>query len=430
MQKRGRKCLSIGIVCGLLLGMNSGCARSEAEAPIEITLMHGWGGTLKTHNTMQDIYKEFAKENKDIVIKNVPYSDSSIAVEKANDMLAVGKVPDILSTNGLSYYVKNAVERNAALDLMPYIKKDKELAKEIHPSIYPAWGTIDGELYTIPDALEVSGYWYNESYLQQANVVDSDGNAAIPKTWSEFLAMTEKLEHWITESGQDIAVCSLDDVQRIEYLFPARLAGTGEEGIRAVGSSAVDVSSKILEETMADMQTLFACSNDVDNIENARQNFSIGKSALYFNGVWESGILEESKQAKAFQYANYPSSNGTLAYVSPSSGYVLAKQEDERKAEACVRFLKYMLSEKVQLRIALETGQAPSNPNIDSEDIIKQYPLFGKALSTVYEAEIQLKMIRAVWPEQKIDILRKHMQSETWSTQEAKQMAEELNDIN
>ena len=100
--------LVLGVVWVSVFG---GCSNQEEESPIEITLMHGWGGTLKTHNTMQQIYAEFSEKNPDIVLKCTPYSDSSIAVETANDMLAVGKMPDIINTNGLSYYVANAVKQ-------------------------------------------------------------------------------------------------------------------------------------------------------------------------------------------------------------------------------------------------------------------------------------------------------------------------------
>lgn len=64
---------------------------------MEITLLHGWGGTLQTHRVMQEIYQEFQDENPDIVFTCIASSDSSIAVDNANELLAVGKTPDIVS---------------------------------------------------------------------------------------------------------------------------------------------------------------------------------------------------------------------------------------------------------------------------------------------------------------------------------------------
>ena len=64
-----------------------GCGRKEEAGAAHLTFIHGWGGTLRAHSVMQEIYDKFDAENKDIVLSSQPSSDSSIAVEKANDLL-------------------------------------------------------------------------------------------------------------------------------------------------------------------------------------------------------------------------------------------------------------------------------------------------------------------------------------------------------
>ena len=81
----------------------TGCGRQEEPEVTELTFIHGWGGTVNTHSTMQEIYRAFDEENPDIVLNYQPSSDSYIAVEQANNMLAVDKMPEIVSTNGQSY---------------------------------------------------------------------------------------------------------------------------------------------------------------------------------------------------------------------------------------------------------------------------------------------------------------------------------------
>lgn len=412
--------LVLGVVWVSVFG---GCSNQEEESPIEITLMHGWGGTLKTHNTMQQIYAEFSEKNPDIVLKCTPYSDSSIAVETANDMLAVGKMPDIINTNGLSYYVANAVKQGKAMDLMPFIQKDKQLEQRIHPSIYDTWMTEKQELYTVPDVLEVAGYWYNEEYLRKAGIDE------IPTTWEAFFEMTEQVASFYAPSD-GVWVCALDQTQISEYLFLARLAGENENGKQAAGDSRVALEEETVSNTMFDLAELCNVSKIVDNIENARQNFLDGKSVFYFNGVWESDALAESERIDQFSYAAYPTDSGaTLAYISPSSGYVFAKQTDERKTEACIRFLKYMLSEEVQMKMTVRTGQAPSNPEIDLAQLEEGTPVFGNAIRIAYQAEVELKTIWSVWPEAKLQIVKEYSKKleEGWSTSETIQMTEELN---
>ena len=68
----------IGILLSLCLFL-CGCGKKE-QTPVEITLLHGWGGTLQTHRVMQEIYQEFQDENPDIVFTCIASSDSSIAL--------------------------------------------------------------------------------------------------------------------------------------------------------------------------------------------------------------------------------------------------------------------------------------------------------------------------------------------------------------
>lgn len=431
MEKRRRNtckhCFTV-VMTGCMLLLTAGCRQEQKPEQIEITIMHGHGGTLESYAVMQEIYSEFSKENPDIQLNCIAYTNNQIAVGKANDMLAVGEMPDILSTNGLSYYIDNAVKTNMAMDLMPYIEADSEWKKQIHPSIFEAWKTEDGHLYTIPDALELMGYWYNEDYLRQAGMKTENGRVRMPATWNEFFIMTEQVQGWMEETGKAGAVFAMEDAQMTEFTFLARLAGEGETGLEAAKNSKVKIQREDLEHTLQDLEKIEEYSKSVENVENARQCFMDGESVIYFNGVWEADALKNSQYSGSFAYANYPTVSGeSLSYVSPPSGYVLARQTDERKAEACIRFLKYMLSEEVQTRIAVETGQVPANPNVDVEAIIENAPLFGRAVDTVNQADIQIQTIANAWEQEKWNVVREFLGQKTWKPDNPEEMLKKLN---
>lgn len=393
------------LVTGLL-----GCERQEETPKVEITLMHGWGGTLETHKIMQEIYARFSVENPDIILTRIPYSDSSIAVEKANDMLAVGKMPDIISTNGLSYFLSNAVKRGKALDLMPYIERSPELASAISPAVMEKWTTAGNHIYTVPDALELAGYWYNKQYFQEAGIVDEHGEAKLPSTWEGFLETARRLDVWAKENRPEVSVFALDPMQVIESFCLARIAGEGEAGMAMALHNPGKIDKLLLEPVRQDIEEMYQYSNNTANIENARQLFFDGKSMIYFNGVWDSDILEKSPVFQQIGYANYPLEQGkSLAYVSPSSGYVIGKSLDSRKNEACVRFLCYILSEEVQTKLALETGQAPSNPNFNQEELLSESPLLGMAVNTVNSADVKIETILSVWTAEQMDELEDYI---------------------
>ena len=420
-----RKKVILGLI--LLLILLSGCQMSEEAEPVRLSFIHGWGGTLRAHAIMQEIYNEFDEKNEDIILSSQPSSDSSIAVEKANDMLALDELPNIVSTNGQYYFVENAVKREKLLDLMSYIRSDADFMRLIHPSVLEVWTNTDGSLYTLPDALEVMGFWYNENYFREAGIVDENGEIALPKTWTEFYEVCEKLEAWNRTSGKLEAVYALENVQVVENLFLARLGGESTDGLILATDVPESYDSEVFRNVIKDFANIFRYSQNTDSIENARQYFIDGSTAMYFNGVWESEVIQNCERSNEIAYANYPTNYGMqLSYVSPSSGYVIYESRDERENEAAIRFLKYILSQEIQTRIATETGQAPVNPKVDNQVIAEKYPVLGNALETAHSAGIQLKTITSVWDTEAIEIIESAIEEACKSSVELEQMIDDL----
>ena len=422
MKKKCKLLLLLAII--LLL---AGCKMKEETEPVHLSIIHGWGGTLRAHSIMQEIYDEFDAQDQDIILSSQPSSDSSIAIEKANDMLALDEMPNIVSTNGQSFYMENAIKRGKLLDLMPYIRNDQEFMKMIHPSVLEVWTNTDGSLYTLPDALEVMGYWYNEHYFKEAGIVDENGEVALPKTWKEFYEVCEKLEVWNRKSGMMDSVFALENVQVVENLFLARLGGESTEGLIMATGVPESYDTEVFRSVVKDFSNIYRYSKNTDSLENARQYFIEGSTAMYFNGVWESEIIQHCDRSDEIAYANYPTNYGMeLSYVSPSSGYVVYDSPDERENEAAIRFLKYMLSRETQTRIAIETGQAPSNPMMDNKVIAEKYPVLGHALETAHHAGIQLKTITSTWNSEAIDIISESLEKACTSENELEKMIENM----
>ena len=405
----------------------TGCQMKEEIEPVHLSFIHGWGGTLRAHSIMQEIYDDFDAQNDDIILSSQPSSDSSIAVEKANDMLALDEMPNIVSTNGQSFYVENAAKRGKLLNLMTYLRQDSELMSQIHPSVLSVWTNTDGSLYTLPDALEVMGYWYNEKYFIEAGIVDENGEAALPGTWEEFFEVCEKLEQWNRTSGMLESVYALENVQVVENLLLARLGGENKAGLLMATNQPETYDTEEFRKVILDFSRIYQYSKNTDSLENARQYFIEGTTAIYFNGVWESEVIQSSRRSNEIAYANYPTNYGMqLSYVSPSSGYVVYDSPDERENEAAIRFLKYILSQEIQTRLAAETGQAPSNPKVDNQVIAEQYPVLGNALETAHRAEIQLKTITSVWSSEAIDIISASIEKACKDPAELEKMIQSL----
>ena len=130
MKRRSRNSLS-GLILLLALSL-CGCGEREKE-PVTITVIHAWGGTGADHVAMRDIYDGFQKENPDIEVQMISMPAREEMLRKVEDMIMVGNMPDVITFSGMGqnttydFIVKN----NMALDIMPYLKEDKEFAANI-----------------------------------------------------------------------------------------------------------------------------------------------------------------------------------------------------------------------------------------------------------------------------------------------------------
>lgn len=132
------------------------------------------------------------------------------------------------------------------------------------------------------------------------------------------------------------------------------------------------------------------------------RSFNVGHSAIYAGGIdSEQKINPKLKM----EYAMFPDKNNKdVAMVSAYPGYFIGSSSDTKQKEACIRFLKYMLSEKVQTKIWKKTGQIPSNPNVNIADLSGQNDVIYEAYAKLKKADIIRELPGNDWDfEQKED---------------------------
>ena len=108
---------------------------------------------------MRDIYQDFEQENPDVKLNQLSMPSGSEMVRKTEDLLVAGEIPDLvfLGGSGKDTVYQFMVENNLALDLMPYIREDREFAGNLAPVNIDFWTTGEEQLFTISDVLLLSG---------------------------------------------------------------------------------------------------------------------------------------------------------------------------------------------------------------------------------------------------------------------------------
>ena len=387
MKKGRRLCGLLVLLCVFL----TACSAAAETEPVSISFMHGWGGSGADHVGMRELFAEFEAENPDIHIVYDTSPDLGIVMEKAADMLAVDKTPNIISTNGNVQYVSNATKKGVALDLTPYLQEDATFASDVSPQILQALQEPDGAVYTLPDAVEYIGYWYNASLFQQAGITDTgtpEGTVVLPQTWEEFWAACDALAEISPQTG---AVPLQLQVSQMGFFLGARLAAASGDALSFMQKQTPVCRQADAELAVSELMRALTYDTQRGTAPDVRRNFFDGKSAIYIDGVWANTELAETTTKQEIRYAAFPGFSGeTIAYANPATGYVISNDGSKRQIDACVRFLKYMLSKDVQEQIVTKTHQAPSNPNISDTWIHEQVPLLADAVQVCKQADLQI----------------------------------------
>ena len=373
------------------------CSTVSKDESVSISFMHGWGGSGFDHVGMRELFAEFETLNPDVHIVYDTSPDLGIVMEKAADMLAVDKAPSIISTNGNVQYVSNARKKGVALNLMPYLQEDETFASDISPHILQALQEPSGEIYTLPDAVEYIGYWYNASLFRQAGITDTgtpNGKVVLPRTWEEFWNACDALAEIAPQTG---AVPLQLQVSQMGFFLGARLAAVSADALNYMQKDSPVCHREDAE--LAVSELVNALSYDVrrGTALDIRQNFFDGKSAIYIDGVWANTEFTETTTKQEIRYAAFPGLCGeTIAYANPATGYVISSDGSQKQIDASIRFLKYMLSEDVQKQIVIKTHQAPSNPKISEPWIHEQVPILAEAMQVCQEADQQILTLYTV----------------------------------
>lgn len=381
----------------------SGC-ETVPEEPTEITFIHGWGSTEADHVAMRQIYSDFEKENPDIHLNMVSMPTNQEMIRLVEDMITTGNIPDVIFTagEGKDSIYNFMLNNNMLVDIMPYMKADEELDDSVSPIIINTWTTKDGKLYTASDVLILSGgYWYNREIFEEAGIKE------LPVNWDDFFLMLETINSWALENNQGIETIR-PSFDAYMYMADNYFVEKDELGKRT--------HSGVSRKNLNDVLDLWNKVHSYVNVNH--RNFSYrdeaalfndNKLAIFVNGVWGASMINPDIKA---DYALLPHNKAqSISYQSVDLGYLLGNTKDEKKIEASVRFLKYMLSEEVQNRIILETQQMPSNPNIEIADYYETMGRFSTAVEKVQLADRRIETPSIVWTQSQKETIENNMEA-------------------
>lgn len=398
-----KRFLSLCLAAALGTVMLAGCGGQNAETPKNDTaetskteapekevleFYHGYyhdESEWAPAKAMRDIYDEFAKQHADgsVEFKAIPTEDVKGTV---NNKVAGGGYPDMIDLSGNSVSLA-AMTQNLLYDMKPYID-----AEEIQSKVGLNYDQNDvgGKIYTVHDQLLTMGFWYNEKNMK-------DAGASLPdswKSWDDFQTAMKTVREQAPQgnyaygAGQGSSRC-----------FNAMLGSTvkGAEMI-AQELTADTINSKEFEDAFKNTAKLDqenGSANASVSSNDWAADFNVGKSAIFFNGVWAAGGFGEMKD---FRPAVFP---GNVALSSAGGGITIANNMSEEKTKLALEFIKYMTSDEVQTKIFTLVGANPCNKDLDltklAEGSNEGTKLLAEACSLANNAATVVATMDATW---------------------------------
>ncbi|MEP7137878.1 MAG: sugar ABC transporter substrate-binding protein [Chloroflexota bacterium] len=358
---KNRLFVLIVIVSLLLTACGGGAKPVASNAPVTITMMM-WGDPAEL-TVWNQIVADFHQANPNITVK-VEVSDWDSYWTKLKTLLAAGKPPDVFAMDAPLYL--DYQSRGVLLNLQPYLDKNPGMLDGVYPQTLEAYKTPDG-MYGLPRDFQTIVLFYNKDMFDAAKVAYPNANW----TYDDLRSAAKSL----TKTGADGKVTQFGyalDLWDFEPGMSEIIWGYGGDLINADHTKTL-VGEPKAREAFQFLHDMMFVDKSIPNTNTAAEYggdpFLAGVAAMTAIGHWAVPSYSEAK----FKWDVAPMPKGPAGQATSvnSAGFVVGKAS--KNPDAAFEFLKYVLSEPAQKRLA-ELGFAlPVLKSVaESDSFLKQ----------------------------------------------------------
>jgi multiple sugar transport system substrate-binding protein len=338
-----------------------------------ITFWHGYNTDVETVFLENTLIPEFEAKNPNIKIEalNVPYDQFR---RKLLIALSGGEAPDLARIDII--WAPELADQGALAKLDETMADFSTLSAQMLPGPLST-NFFKGNYYGFPLDTNTRVLAYNKAVFAAAGIENA------PTTMEEFLADCEKIK----ALGND-TYCFADG---------GTYAWATNPWIWSFGGDITDPEITKSTGYLNSAATVAAYTFLKDGIDKGYFHpgmkgggldtwgaFSTGKVAMILEGPWFPPYFDKQFPEVKYGLALMPAGAGGSVSVVGGEDIVMFQQS--QKKEAAAEFMRYMLSEDVQLKWAGQ-GQVPVLKSAIDSDVIKNHPFFGIFLEQLKTAK-------------------------------------------
>lgn len=289
-------------------------------------------------------------------------------VTKFGTAIAGGASPDVVAVDLI--FLPAFAKSGEMTDLTAFYKA-LPFAKTLSPS-HIRLSTFENKVYAVPFSAESSVLLYNKDLFKRAGL---DQNKP-PKNWAEIEAYAKKItalgdgNYGYYFSGS-CAGCNI-------FTFMPMIWASGGDILSADGNSAT-VDTPIVKAALSFYKRLWDGGNipagaKTDNGTNFFSAFATGKIGMVGSGAFSIGALKKDYPKLNFGITPLPGEKGGSA--SFAGGDVIGIPAGSKNVKEAQDFIKWCLSEDVQVQQFAKNGSIPVRSDLASNEYSKLDPRY------------------------------------------------------
>lgn len=347
-------------------GGQTGTAQAGGEGKAVINFFHRWPNDPK-NSMFKELVQEYMDENPDVTIKMDSILNDQYK-EKIRMIVATDEVPDIFSSWSGSF-AKEMIDSGNVMALNDVYEADQAWSSSLAPASVDGF-TFDGTIYGVPWSQDGKVFYYNKE-------VFAKNNLQVPKTWTEFIGVLDKLK----EAGYEMPVVEglSDNWAVLHYLgtMNQRMLDPGvlaKDYNASTGAFTDPAYTEVLEKWQQLTSYMGEICVAIDH-ETARNTyFATGKAPIMYLQFAEIPMLEKVlPEGFTYGFFNFPAfedgKGDVKALTGAPEGFMISNKA--KNPEECVKFLKWLVSKKGGEALTTKCGDLSCvSGAVDAEDAL------------------------------------------------------------
>lgn len=337
-------------------------SQTGPDTRIRLRFISSWGGVDSKAETLKSVFDQFESDNPEITVTNESLFGEDFLPKIKTDF-ASGNDPDVFGLWPGSD-INTLVKAGKVADLTGLLTDDPEWKRSFKPDMW-SYTTYNARIYGLPVEVIFECMYINRDLFNKYNV-------PIPRTLEEIKAAAPVFrEH-------NIVPIAFNTYAEGTYLYQSLIPIIGGKNDTEFPFSEGRIKPSHLTamKYIKELYDLGAFPENCFTLTNNERNvmFKQKKAAMIVQGSWFIGEFDADDLTVdiiPFPYPEgYEDREGTMLYGLGGGSFHMsaAAYEDQEKAGASVKLLKFLTSPETAAVFATETGMI-SNVNIDDYHI-------------------------------------------------------------